>query len=97
MNFGHSFGHALETIVGLGSITHGEAVAWGIGRAIHLSYKKDFCSEAFRNSVFEILQNFGWETKAVPSIVKGGGIGERFLTAMHKDKKAENPWGIRLG
>ena len=87
LNFGHSFGHALETIVGLGSITHGEAVAWGIGRAIHLSYKKDFCSEAFRNSVFEILQNFGWETKAVPSIVKGGGIGERFLTAMHKDKK----------
>lgn len=87
MNLGHSFAHALETIVGLGKISHGEAVAWGIGREIELSYKKDYCKESFRNEIFTILQQYGWETEPVPSIVKGGGIGERFLTAMRKDKK----------
>lgn len=87
LNLGHTFAHALESIIGLGSITHGEAVAWGIGRSIALSYKKEYCKENFYEEVFSILKSFNWETAAVPSIVKGGGIGERFLSVMHKDKK----------
>lgn len=90
LNLGHTFGHALETIVGLGSITHGEAVAWGIGREVELAYKKEYCKENFRNEIFDILKKYGWETKAIPSIVKGGGVGERFLAVMHKDKKNLN-------
>lgn len=90
LNLGHTFGHALETIVGLGSITHGEAVAWGIGRQVELSFKKEMCKESFRNEIFEILALYGWETKAIPSVVKGGGIGDRFLAVMHKDKKNLN-------
>ncbi|MCQ2592224.1 MAG: 3-dehydroquinate synthase [Treponema sp.] len=90
LNLGHTFGHALETIVGLGSISHGAAIAWGIGRAVTLAYKKEYCSESFYKEVFAILEAYGWETAPVPSIVKGGGIGERFLTVMHKDKKNLN-------
>ena len=37
LNLGHTFAHAYESIMGLGAITHGEAVAWGIGRAITYS------------------------------------------------------------
>lgn len=87
LNLGHTFGHALESVAGLGTVTHGYAVAWGIGRSVELAVKKDFCFEAFRDEVFDILALYGWETKALPSCIIGGGIGERLLAVMHKDKK----------
>lgn len=87
LNLGHTFGHALETVAGLGAIPHGDAVAWGIGRAIELCYKEEICSSNYRNEVFEILEQYGWETKPIHPIVKGGGIGERLVSIMHKDKK----------
>jgi len=60
LNFGHTFGHALETLAGLGNITHGDAVAWGIGRAICLSARKEFCSEQYKDEVLSVLQKYGW-------------------------------------
>lgn len=37
LNFGHTFGHAIERVTGYGMMTHGEAVAIGMRAAIHLS------------------------------------------------------------
>ena len=87
LNLGHTFAHAYETIMGLGAVTHGEAVAWGIGRAITYSYKKDYCREAFYNRIIDVLKLYNWDTDPIPSLVRGGGIGARFLSVMHKDKK----------
>lgn len=87
LNLGHTFGHALESVAGLGKITHGAAVAWGIGRAVTLSYKKEYCREAFMNEILDVLKLYGWETAAIPSVVYGGGIAERLLNVMHNDKK----------
>lgn len=87
LNLGHTFGHGLESVAGLGAVTHGYAIAWGIGRAVELAYKKDYCLKAFRDDIFSTLKLYGWETEPVPAIVKGGGIGERFVNVMHKDKK----------
>ncbi len=87
LNLGHTFGHALETVAGLGSITHGSAVAWGIGRAVELAYKKEYCLQAFRDEIFAILKAYNWDTDPVPSFVKGGGFSERLITIMRTDKK----------
>ena len=95
LNLGHTFAHAYESIMGLGAITHGEAVAWGIGRAITYSFKKEYCREAFYNRIIDVLKLYNWDTDPVPAIVKGGGIGERFLSVMHKDKKNLND-SVRL-
>lgn len=95
LNLGHTFAHALESIAGLGTVTHGYAVAWGIGRAVEYAYKKDLCREAYKNQIFDILKKYNWETSPVPAAVLGGGVGERFLSVMHKDKKNQNN-NIRL-
>lgn len=87
LNLGHTFGHALETVAGLGSIAHGDAVAWGIGRAVCLCAKLEYCRESFKDEVLDILEKFGWCRDSVPSFIAGGGFNERILEAMRKDKK----------
>ena len=87
LNLGHTFGHALESVAGLGSITHGAAVAWGIGRAIELAYKKEYCLQVFRDEVLSILKAYKWDTEPVPAFVRGGGFSERLITIMRTDKK----------
>lgn len=37
LNFGHTFGHAIERVSGYGTLTHGEAVAVGMRAATYLS------------------------------------------------------------
>ena len=87
LNYGHTFAHALESLAGFGNITHGDAVAWGIGRAVTLSNNLRLCNIAYRDDILSTLDAYGWETAPVPMAVTGGAAGKRLLAIMHSDKK----------
>jgi 3-dehydroquinate synthase len=44
LNFGHTFGHALEKCFGFGGLLHGEAIWWGMACAIDLACRTDMIS-----------------------------------------------------
>lgn len=45
LNFGHTYGHAVETLAGYGEYRHGEAVAIGMVVAAQVSRAFDLCSD----------------------------------------------------
>jgi 3-dehydroquinate synthase len=55
LNFGHTFGHAIETDQGYGNWLHGEAVAVGMLLAADLSASMGWLTEADVKSVCDIL------------------------------------------
>lgn len=88
LNYGHTFGHALETVAGLGKISHGEAVAWGIGRTLNLSLNKKLCTAEFAKECKSILFDYGFCTDPIPQIIKDiPNATLALVSAMHKDKK----------
>ena len=92
LNLGHTFGHALETRAGLGKVSHGDAVAWGIARAAELSKKIGLCTENYVQTVKSALSSVGWETQPMHSALNGKFASEKeaalsLFEAMKKDKK----------
>ena len=84
LNLGHTFGHALESRAGLGVLTHGECVAWGISRSVKASLLLGLCSEEYYNDVINTLKSFGYETSAVHPAFSDS---KEILKTMHNDKK----------
>ena len=88
LNLGHTFGHALESVAGLGKISHGQAVAWGIGRAIEMSFNLELCSKNYKDEVFKLLNLYGYSTEKLPNIVENNlETKEKLISAMKQDKK----------
>lgn len=79
LNFGHSFGHALETASGF-AIPHGVGVFIGMYSAILRSNQVDSCKD---------LSNYiESETKAITGLIpKFQFDSKKFLDAMKRDKK----------
>lgn len=62
LNLGHTFGHALETTAGLGTLTHGEAVAWGIARSVELGRALGITPPERGERILALLRSYGYET-----------------------------------
>jgi 3-dehydroquinate synthase len=79
LNFGHTFGHAIEKATG---VNHGEAVSAGMVMASTLSVEKGFLSEAEHQRLKMLLENIGLPTRLRVNM-------ESVLDALGKDKKRE--------
>ncbi|MBM3320976.1 MAG: 3-dehydroquinate synthase [Candidatus Eisenbacteria bacterium] len=83
LNYGHTFGHAVETAAGYGSLRHGEAVAIGMAAASHVSMRLGLLDPADRERLLALLQTFG--------LPVGGVQAERgtLFRLLLRDKKTE--------
>ena len=82
LNFGHTFGHAIENGMGYGNWLHGEAVATGMLMATELSARQGWLDKPSLDRVRKML------VKARLPIEPPGELGrERFLDLMSVDKK----------
>lgn len=84
LNFGHTFGHAIESVLGYDQrINHGEAVAIGMVAAARLSEIVLDAQPHHREKLADLLGRFGLGT-GWPSQV----TAEQAIEAMQLDKKA---------
>ncbi len=81
LNFGHTVGHALETVTGYEKLLHGEAVAHGMIAALALSHFKGFLSETELEAHVELIQQL------TPPQLDVDITPYALTDAMRKDKK----------
>ncbi|MDR1247739.1 MAG: 3-dehydroquinate synthase [Treponema sp.] len=84
LNLGHTFGHALEAAAGLGSLSHGEAVAWGLVRACELGSALGLTPENRAREIRELVAAYGYETAAPHPLMRDAAF---FMRALSGDKK----------
>jgi 3-dehydroquinate synthase len=83
LNFGHTFGHAIEAGLGFGVWLHGEAVGCGMVMAVHLSQRLGLVDAVFVQRLTALIAKAG-----LP--VTGPDLGaDVYLHHMRVDKKAE--------
>lgn len=82
LNFGHTFGHAIETGLGYGKWLHGEAVAAGMIAAAHLSAQLNYIDDAVVRRIHDLVKAAGLPTELPEMPIK------RYIDLMKIDKKA---------
>lgn len=83
LNFGHTLGHAIESVAGLGKYTHGEAIAVGMVYAAKLSEAMDMCTNQDVKRIIDLLHKYG-----LPSTIKLPH--DDLIEAIQHDKKTMN-------
>jgi 3-dehydroquinate synthase len=82
LNFGHTFGHAIEAGLGYGEWLHGEAVGCGMVMAADLSCRMGFMDEASSDRIRKLVKAAG-----LPVVAPDLGV-QRWIELMQVDKKA---------
>jgi len=81
LNFGHTFGHAIEAGLGFGKWLHGEAVAAGMVLGAALSCRMGMVEREVLDRLVALLSRLGLPVRA-PALGS-----ERYLSLMRLDKK----------
>jgi 3-dehydroquinate synthase len=83
LNFGHTFGHAIEAGMGYGEWLHGEAVGCGMVMGADLSRRLNFITQDEVNRLTRIIQSMN-----LPIAPPKFGA-QRYMELMQVDKKTE--------
>lgn len=84
LNFGHTFGHALESYTTYQTYQHGEAVIWGMRFAVALSIERGHLTERAGLEILALL--FRIPTPPLPENLNF----KKIMEFMKKDKKSSN-------
>jgi 3-dehydroquinate synthase len=83
LNFGHTVGHALESLTEYKQFLHGEAIAIGMVAAARVSCRLGFCPDRDYQRIRSLIERSGLPTE-IPDDVRGAPLA----LAMRTDKKA---------
>ncbi|MEZ5493564.1 MAG: 3-dehydroquinate synthase [Pseudomonadales bacterium] len=82
LNYGHTFGHAIEAWQNYTGFLHGEAIAIGSVIAAELSVRLGLLSQTDSDAVRAIIEQFGLPTSAPANMT-----ADTFIDFMQRDKK----------
>lgn len=83
LNYGHTFGHAVETETGYSKYLHGEAVAMGMCLAARLSVVMGIMDSAHSDRIKSLVDAYG-----LPYELPKDVNGDKLISLMSLDKKA---------
>jgi 3-dehydroquinate synthase len=83
LNFGHTFGHALETAAGHGNLAHGEAVALGLRCAVRMATDLEIAQSGVAARLRSLCAKLGFPNEYPGTLP---GIQE-LCTLLSRDKK----------
>ncbi len=86
LNLGHTFGHALESLGGFRSWSHGAAVAWGCGRALAAGVELGVTDVRFANGAKKLFSMYGYDL----DYRIGRGDWMQFRQNLLRDKKKQD-------
>src|SRR5690606_24927942 len=84
LNFGHTFGHAIETAQGYDGLNHGEAVAVGMVLAARLSARLGLAGDTDTDALCRLLERLG-----LPVALPRGLDPDALPAHMRLDQKAQ--------
>ncbi|MGN1057668.1 MAG: 3-dehydroquinate synthase [Comamonas sp.] len=87
LNFGHTFGHAIEAGMGYGTWLHGEGVGAGMVMAAHLSQRLGLVDAEFVTRLTRLIERAGLPTRG--AILDAQDNAGAYLEHMRVDKKAQ--------
>ena len=83
LNFGHTFGHAIEAVTGYKTFRHGEAIAIGMNMAAVLSVREGYMKREEMLKITKLIRDYKLPTK----VDQKKASPENLFKAMKKDKK----------